>query len=187
MEKSTASKRAVHISDDAVRAKTGKTWDEWFKLLDAAGAKTLGHTAIAAYVHKKLGCPSWWCQMVTVGYEQERDLRAKHQRPEGYQISVSKTMEVPVGAAYKAWEDSKLRRRWLPDAKLTVRKATRAKSMRITWGDGATSVEAVFYSKGAARCQVVAQHSKLKNARDAQRMKTYWAEALARLKEQLER
>jgi hypothetical protein len=27
------------MSDDAVKAKTGKVWSEWFRILDAAGAK----------------------------------------------------------------------------------------------------------------------------------------------------
>jgi hypothetical protein len=30
-------------SDEAVQAKTGKTWPEWFAQLDADGAKKLSH------------------------------------------------------------------------------------------------------------------------------------------------
>ena len=56
----------------------------------------MSHKEIAVYISEKEGCPSWWCQMVTVGYEQERGLREKHQKPDGYSVSASKTVAVPV-------------------------------------------------------------------------------------------
>src|SRR3954447_18706336 len=34
------------IGSEAVFAKTGKTWPQWFKILDAAGAKKMEHKAI---------------------------------------------------------------------------------------------------------------------------------------------
>ena len=123
--------------------------------------------------------------MVTVGYEQARGLRQKHEKPNGYEISGSKTIEVPVTKAFAAWEDEKLRRKWLKDAGFTIRKATPQKSMRITWVDGKTSVEVNFYAKGEAKSQVAVQHSKLADARQAKRMKKYWGEQLEKLKEVL--
>ena len=30
------------VSSDAVKAKTGKTWEEWFSLMDAAGCARIG-------------------------------------------------------------------------------------------------------------------------------------------------
>jgi uncharacterized protein YndB with AHSA1/START domain len=188
MPKPAPAKRADRFSDDAVRAKTGKNWQQWFDLLDKAQAHTMNHTAIAAYIHDELGCPSWWSQMVTVQYERERGLREKHQRPGGgYSVSASKTMAVPVAKLFAAWEDGKLRRRWLPDGKLTIRKATPNKSLRMTWGDGATRVEANFYAKGDAKSQVAIEHLKLTNKNEALRMKAYWGEALERLKKTMEK
>jgi hypothetical protein len=64
-----------------------------------------------------------------------------------------------------------------------VRKATRNKSLRITWVDGQTSVEVLFYAKGKSKSQVVVQHSQLSDAKAAERMKGYWSEQLARLQE----
>ena len=83
--------KAAGVSDAAVQAKTGKGWQEWFALLDAAGARQMSHKEIAARLYDQLGCPDWWSQMVAVGYEQERGLREKHQTPAGYQVSASKT------------------------------------------------------------------------------------------------
>ena len=76
--------------------------------------------------------------------------------------------------------------RWLADPAFIVRKATRPKSLRITWVDGVTNVEANFYAKGAAKARVSVQHSKLPDADAAARMKAYWGEALDRLRKLLE-
>ena len=65
------------ISSEAVHAKTGKTWPEWFAVLDKAGASGWPHKDIATHLHDKCGCPDWWSQMVTVGYEQARG-RKRH-------------------------------------------------------------------------------------------------------------
>lgn len=172
------------MSDDAVAAKTGKDWSDWFKLLDKAGAKQMNHQEIAAVVEEH-GAPPWWTQMVAVTYEQARGLREKHQKPGGFEISVSRTIEAPVVSAFKAWTEAKTRKRWLP-ATLTIRKATPNKTIRIAWEDG-TLVAASFYPKGDGKCQVVAQHAKLKDAKAGEKMKKYWGEALGRLKEEIAR
>ena len=180
------SAHAPKISEKAVKAKTGRTWAEWFKILDAAGARKLAHPEIATYLSDQHKVPGWWCQMVTVTYEQARGLRQAHEKPGGFEISVSRTLAVPVATAFEAWEDTKSRRRWLDDAGYTVRKATRNKTMRITWVEGKTSLDVYFNSKGEGKCQVVAQHSKLKDAKQADRMKKYWGEQLDRLRQLLE-
>ena len=181
----TKTKQTPRMSDAAVKGKTGKTWSEWFKILDAAGAKRMTHQEIVTRLSKKHGVGPWWQQMVTVTYEQARGLREKHQKPGGYEISVSRTIGAPISKAFKAWTDDKTRKQWLP-ANLTIRKATANKSLRISWEDGDTSLAVAFYPKGAGKCQVVAQHSKIPEAKAAAKMKAFWAQALDRLKEVLE-
>jgi uncharacterized protein YndB with AHSA1/START domain len=173
------------MSDEAVEAKTGKTWPRWFKLLDAAGARQMTHQEIAAHLHDRHRVPPWWTQMVAVTYEQARGLRDKHEKPGGYEISVSRTIAAPAGKAFKAWTDDQTRKQWLP-AELTIRKATSNKTLRITWEGGQTSVSASFLSKDSGKCQVVAQHMKLPDAKTAAKMKKFWGEALDRLKKMLE-
>jgi uncharacterized protein YndB with AHSA1/START domain len=173
------------MSDDAVESKTGKTWGRWFKHLDAAGAKKMTHQEIAAHLSEKHGVRPWWTQMVAVTYEQARGLRDKHEKPHGFEISVSRTITAPVGKAFKAWTVEKTRKQWLP-ANLEIRKATTNKSLRITWEDGKTSLAVAFLAKGADKSQVVAQHGKLPDAKSAAKMKKFWAEALDRVKALLE-
>lgn len=174
---------AKRMSDVAVQAKTGKTWPEWFALLDAAGATSMTHPQIVAYLREQ-GVGAWWQQAVTVAYEQERGLRARHQMADGYQIGGNKTIAVPVGAVFDAWGDETIRAQWLPDP-LTIRKATPDRSLRITWSDG-TSVDVMLTPKGEAKTQISLQHNKLRDAAQAEAMKAYWSAALTRLKALLE-
>jgi hypothetical protein len=178
---------APRMSDEAVKAKTGKNWKEWFAILDQAGARKLSHQEIVKYLHTKQGLGPWWQQMVTVTYEQGRGLRELHQKPGGYEISVSRTVNVSLGKLYKAFANDKARKAWLAEDGLVVRKATTDKSMRVTWSDGKTSLEIGFYSKGEDKSQVAVQHSKLPDAKASAKMKKYWGEALDRLRKTLEK
>ena len=182
MQTTTKGRQGTRMSDEAVKAKTGKTWKGWFSVLDKAGASKMTHQEIVKYLNSEHRVGPWWQQMVTVTYEQERGLRAKHERPEGYQISVSRTLSVPLAVLYRAFKNEKIRSAWLTEDDLVVRKATPNKSLRVTWKDGKTSLEISFYSKNDSKSQVVVQHSKLPDARAAAKMKSYWAKALDRLR-----
>jgi hypothetical protein len=168
------------MRDAAVKAKTGRDWQQWYSILDKAGATKMNHKEIAEYLYDKQGVPGWWSQMIAVTYEQEKGLREKHERPDGYSVSASKTFEVPLSKLYKYWNDEKLRNKWLKD-EFTVRKATEGKSMRIKWNDD-TSVEVNFYGKGNSKSQAAVQHSKLASAKQVERTRSYWKAALERLK-----
>ena len=171
------------MSDEAVEAKTGKSWARWFKHLDAAGAKKMTHQEIVAHLRDKHDVRSWWQQMVAVTYEQARGLREVGEKPGGFEVSISRTIAAPVSKAFKAWTDEKTRKKWLPED-FTVRKSTANKTLRINWPDG-TDLVVAFYPKGE-KSQVVTQHAKLKDARAGTRMKKFWGEALDRLKQILE-
>jgi uncharacterized protein YndB with AHSA1/START domain len=175
-----------NISDSAVQRKTGKTWKEWFSILNAAGARSMSHKEIVALLNQKHALEPWWQQMVTVAYEQVHGLRKKHERPSGFEISVSRTIAAPASVLHKAWQDKRTRERWLPGEKFTIRRATENHSLHITWSDGNTTVVVNFYPKGDAKCQVTVQHGRLTNARGAARMKAYWSQALDSLKSTLE-
>src|SRR5687768_12767906 len=50
------------VSDAAVQRATGKSWDEWFTLLDAWHGTTHNHTEIARYVAETYEIEGWWAQ-----------------------------------------------------------------------------------------------------------------------------
>lgn len=184
-KKTSETTKVPRMSDEAVKAKTGKTWKQWFTILDKAGAKKMSHQEIVKYLKTEQEVGPWWQQMVTVTYEQARGLRKQHERPDGYQISVSRTVNVPIAKLYKAFANDKARNAWLAEDGLAVRKATTNKSMRVTWNDVKTTLEINFVPKGDDKSVVVLQHSKLPNAKAAATMKTYWGKALDRLRDTL--
>jgi hypothetical protein len=174
------------ISSDAVQAKTGKGWTEWFAILDKAGAAKWTHKEIATFLHQQK-CGDWWSQMVTVGYEQARGLRVKHQTAEGFTAGASKTIAAPIATLFRAWTDAKSRAEWLPDAAgITIRSATENKSLRLVWTDGTSSIVVQFYPKGAAKSQVTIERRKLKNVKEVNQVKGYWTAALEKLQVILE-
>ena len=178
--------RFAGVGSDAVLRATGRAWDEWLKVLDRAGAKRMLHKDIAVMLSRKFAVPDWWSQMVTVGYEQARGLRDPNQNARGFAANASRTIATSVGQLYDAWNDPKERSRWLPDAPIEVRRSTDGKSMRMTWTAGGSSVEVGFFAKGAGKSAVQIQHGKLASAAAAVRQKTFWSDALDRLKALLE-
>ncbi|MFO0973914.1 MAG: hypothetical protein U1A27_10815 [Phycisphaerae bacterium] len=171
------------MGDAAVRAATGKGWNDWFKMLDAAGCRTRDHREIVAELVRLADPGAWWRQMITVGYEQARGLRRVHEKPSGFEISRSKTLAASAAKAYRAWTDAATRAAWLPQAEFTIRKATAGKSLRITWSNAGGNVEVMLYPKGAGRCQMTVQHGKLASAAAAERMKAFWGQRLEALAE----
>ena len=172
-------------SDAVLKQNTGCTWERWIKALDHAKAHEWSHREIAKYVMDQYRIPGWWAQTVTVGYERIKGRRAIGQRVDGsFEASKSKTFAVPLDRLYHAFHDGRTRARWLPGVDLTVRAATRDKSMRITWPDR-TSVEVWFTTRGAAKSNVALAHGKLPDRDSSARVKQFWAERFEALEELL--
>jgi uncharacterized protein YndB with AHSA1/START domain len=169
------------MSDDVVKAKTGCTWERWVKALDRAGAATLSHAEIAKLVNDKYKVGPWWGQMVTVGYERIKGLRARGQQRDGsYGASKSRTFNVPVERLFDAWADASLRKQWLDGKAVKVRTATAPKSLRLDWPDGGI-IAVGFQSKGAAKSSVALEHTKLPDRETANQLKQYWTGVLDKL------
>jgi hypothetical protein len=165
-------------SDAILKARTGCTWERWVKALDRVQAHAWPHRDIAAYIVKTYKIPGWWAQSVTVGYERIKGIRAIGQRRDGsFEAGKSRTFPVPLATLYAAFDDPRLRARWLPGVDLTVRTATRSKSMRITWPDK-TSVDVLFEGQGASKSRVALAHAKLADRAAAAQAKTYWTSRL---------
>lgn len=172
------------ISTAAVTKATGHGWNYWLRALDKAGAARLPHKEIVNVLYDKLGLrKSWWVQMVTVGYEQARGLRRVNQKADGFVATVSRTVAVPISALFAAWDDGR-RGDWLPDA-IEVRRATKNKSMRITWPDG-SGVDVNFYDKGGSKAVVAIEQGKLPDEGAVAAVKQLWGSTLDRLKSTLE-
>ena len=178
--------RLAGVGTAAVLRATGRPWSEWLSVLDRAGAGAMAHKDIALLLSRKYGVPDWWSQMVTVGYEQARGLRAAGERADGFAASASRTVDAELDRLYDAWTDPARRARWLLDAPIDLRRSTDGRSMRMTWTPGGSSVEVSFRARGPGKSQVSVDHGKLADARAARTQKAFWTAALARLKALLE-
>jgi len=170
--------RIAGMSDAAVKENTGCTWERWVKALDSHGAADLPHRQIVDLVHNTYKAPEWWSQMVTVGYERIKGIRARGQRRDGsYEATKSRTFNAPIETLHHAFADATIRRQWLSENGVKVRTSTAPKSIRLGLADG--SIIAVgFTAKGDSKGIVALSHAKLKSNEEAEQIKKYWGERL---------
>jgi hypothetical protein len=174
-------------SDEAIRERTGRGWEEWFDLLDEWGAAERRHPEISRWVADLLGIDplAWNAQAITLSYERARRGRAVGEHDDGFRISVSRTVGVSVECLFDAFAEETQRDRWLP-ATLRERTATRPKSARFDWEEGPGRVHVTFVPKGTEKSTVSVSHERLADAAEADRMRAYWRERMGALKGQLE-
>ena len=168
----------ARLSDESVKKATGCDWQKWVFVLDSAGGTEMSHPELVAHIREKYKTPSWWTQMVAVGYERIRGLRAHGQQRSGdWSVSKSKTVAAPLARLYAAFSNARRRALWLTGAKVIVRGATTNKSIRLRWEDG-SPIDVGFYAKGAGKSQVTIEHRKLPSKAEADRLRAFWSERL---------
>lgn len=178
--------RGRAATDEHVIARTGRPWREWWALLEGWGAREKPHTEIARWLSGEQGVDGWWAQELTVRYEMAIGRRQPSQRPDGFEIGVTKTVKVPVARLFEAFVDDDLRARWLPGVPVRTRTATPYRHARFDWDDGTTRLAVYFADKGPARSAVTVQHEKLPDADAAAAQKAYWKRQLGILARVLE-
>ena len=110
---------------------------------------------------------------------------AAHERPDGFEVSVSRTLAVSGEALIQAWKDPGTRKRWLPKAPLSITKSTPGRSLRAKWGEGEERLDVSVYPKGEKTLLTV-QHRRLPDPEAAERSRAFWRERLQRLSAVLE-
>jgi hypothetical protein len=168
-------------SDEAIRERTGRGWEEWFDLLDEWGAAELPHRDIARRVAEELAIDplAWNAQAITYSFERARGLREPGERSDGFAVTAQRTVAVPVERLFDAFLAA-------GRGELRERTATRPRSARFDWEGGDSRVHVTFAAKGEASSTVAVEHARLADAGEAERMKAYWRERLADLKATLE-
>jgi uncharacterized protein YndB with AHSA1/START domain len=170
------------VSEEAIRKGTGRGWDDWFRILDDWDGTSHTHTEIARHVNGEHGIDGWWSQSVTVGYERARGMRAPNERPEGFEVSVSKTIDMAPMEAWRAFVEPKRRQTWL-DLGLRMRTGTRTmgRSARFDVPSEGTRVNVFFDPKRDDRSVVTVTHVKLADAADVAAHRADWKQRLGRL------
>jgi hypothetical protein len=173
-------------SDERIRERTGRGWEEWFDLLDAAGMAGRSHREVARWVAEQLGVVplAWAAQAVTGSYERARGGRQVGQHADGFTVTASRTVAVPAEALFTAVVVD--RGEWLPGVGLRERTSTPPRSARFDWEDGATRVHVTIDAVGTARSRVTIAHVRLPGAEEARHRGAWWRERLLALKARLE-
>jgi hypothetical protein len=179
---------SLATSDETIRERTGRGWEEWFDLLDEWGAADKTHREIARWLAGQQGIHplAWNAQAIAGSYERSRRGRQVGEHEGGFTVTATKTVAVPVERLFDAFVDASLRAAWLPDGELRERTATKPRSARFNWGEDGTRVHVAFAAKGVAKSTAALSHERLPDGAEAERMKAFWRERVTGLKEVLE-
>lgn len=197
---------AGRVSAAAVREATGRGWDEWFEVLDAAGAAELAHGEIVAWLQREHPeVSSWWRQSVTVAYERARGRRAVGETGAGFQVSVQRSV---TATPAEAWELLTSRPElWLGDgasvaftegarydvpagegaaaASGEVRVVKPGVRLRMTWRPegwpAPATLQLTLTGKGSGRTAINADLEKLPDAEAREAARAHWRAALDRV------
>ena len=92
----------AQVSDESVAKSTGRTWDEWFAVLEERGARGLEHKEIVRLLREDEGVESgWWQQNVTVEYEKHIGRRILGQTADAaFQVGVRRTISATASDAW---------------------------------------------------------------------------------------
>lgn len=171
------------VSEDALVAATGRTWEQWFAILDAWGGAERPHGEIARHLADEESVEPWWTQTITVGYERARGIRVKHQRADGvFAVSTSKTIATSPEELFAEVVDEARRGRWLSGSSMELRTAREPKVAHFDWEDGRSRVHVWLTAKGPRKTTVAVEHERLDGAEEAAAEKARWTERLAALK-----
>ena len=176
-------------SDETIRERTGRGWEEWFDLLDEAGAADMSHREIARWLAERAGrrtCSPGTCRP----WSAATSARAGGARSASTRTASPSPPRRPSpsrsSGSTRRSSTRTLRARWLPGAELRERTTIEPRSARFDWGDGPSRIHVSFAAKGEAKSDRGAAHERLPDAAEAERMKAFWRERVAGLKEVLE-
>ena len=105
MSETTTPAHNPAISDDRLKAATGRSRQRWFALLDKAGAESWDRRRIARWLGVKHEVDAWWAQSLTVDYERARGLRQGRTRKGPLRTSAWKTIRRPAEAVWPFLDD----------------------------------------------------------------------------------
>ena len=196
------------LTDAEMRERSGRTWDEWFAIMDDFGGPAKGRRALGLLLYDTHGVKDpWLSSTLLVEYEAARGVLEKDGRPKGYMICSTKTVAAPPAEAFRAWSDAAAWPGWFADGaevdfaeggrfsapdgvRGEIRKIRPDKAIKLLWdepdGAPATPVEVTFQPKGADKCIVMVAHDRIQTRRDADDLRDSWGRRLDALKSTLE-
>lgn len=170
------------IKSESVINGTGRSWEDWFKLLDDLGAKEWTHKEMAKILHQDHGVSTWWAQTLTVEYERKIGRREIGQNCKGnFQASASKTLPGTMDQIFLQWQSFVKNKREFNGLLLInepqVTLSSKWRYWRIRLEDGGR-VAIIINQKDKNKVLLSVNHEKLSDARSVINWKTYWQSRL---------
>jgi uncharacterized protein YndB with AHSA1/START domain len=196
------------VTDEAVKKQTGKSWKEWFSILDKRGGVSKGRRDIGNYLYGECKLDQWWCATLNVEYEAQNGVVEKDGRPKGYTICATKTIAAPIDDIFERWASSDGLNEWFSTKNKaevadggkysnadgdagTYKRVRRNKDLRFTWENpahsGVSLVDVVFQDKGKGKTGVMVTHDRIQTRAEADGLREGWGAALDRLKALVEK
>jgi uncharacterized protein YndB with AHSA1/START domain len=199
-------------SEEAVQKATGKSWQQWFDILNRQQANKMNHTDIARWISESYTSQvsPWWTQSITVGYEYYIGRRVKGQTLDaGFEVGVQKTINAPIEKVWQFITSKKGAKLWLGNLKEElelqkgatyttasgatgeIRSVYPQQKLRLTWTpkgrDSATTVQIYMLCprNQANKTNLQFHQEKLADANERQAMKEHWRGALSAIEKSI--
>ena len=161
------------VTDADVKKKTGRTWQEWFALLDRDGAAKLDRSRITRIVASKYGIGLWWRRTIAKAYEQARTARdAAKGIASGPVANTSRAMQQPMRALSATMHDLEARARRLKSRTFADRPAPGTISMRGSASVGNVDISGDRFEALPSESGVVAES--IRDVSPVRKMRAFW-------------
>jgi uncharacterized protein YndB with AHSA1/START domain len=190
------------VDDATCKAKTGRTFEEWSKLLAGRGE---GRRDAINWLYEEMGKDPWWPTTVWVEHERLRGIvQKKDGLGEGYNICVTKTLPASIEAVYRAFTDPAAAG-WLGVQEAAVEGAVYSdeagnrgswlrlrpgKDVRLAWQTVGvphpTQVDVAFADKGKGKTGITLMHQRIQTRAEADGLREAWSAGFERLKAHFE-
>lgn len=192
------------LTNEACKAATGKTMDEWYAVLDGIDALKKGRRDTTVFLRDDQKVDLWWCTTIAVEYEAARGQKEKDGRGKGYNICSTKTIAASPEKVYGAWVDAGQLSKWLGDgAKIDLsegggfetadgnnavfKRIRENKDLRFTWkGENDESLVDMSVADKGGKTYLLINHDRIQTKAEADGLRNAWADAVHKLKALLE-
>jgi hypothetical protein len=162
---------------EAIEKGTGRAFAEWISIFDAVESDRPTHQELAATAITA-GAPPWWCQIVSVAYEQHVGLRFPGQDVTGeFSVAVSSTRDGSLDAVFAQWLGLVGERTSFSEIKITKgperSSSKKWRYWRCSLADGSRVVVNIG-EKPPAKAVISIQHEKLACKALAESWQAYW-------------
>jgi hypothetical protein len=173
---------APSISKKSVLKGTGRSWSDWFNLLDGLGANDWSHKEIARALHQDHDVSGWWAQTITVEYERRIGRREIGQNCRGnFQGAASKTLTGSMNQIFLQWQNYMKNKKevngisFKEEPQMTISPKWRYWRVKL---EDESKVSVIINQKDKDKVKLAVNHENLANAESVSKWKPFWKSRL---------